>query len=280
MNAQTLTLSGQLATIKKAMDEQVIEQRKMAELIAKAIDNMKESNEKKLEAINKTLEDTNTTLKDKLNLIQGVVASQTLSLEKKFDILNKAQQDNLVKQEEVAKKIAESIDQMKKSDAEKMAEITQAIKDITKTGGVIDLVKGAIEAQTNILKTKLEAIRVGLDKMPNYTTQLNLIQEAIKSMPGVVSKLEALNTSLGALKNFDQKFDAAVKALHAIKNQVKGSNAKQAEIAAKIAETTKAIEALTAQVKEDNGKAQTAYAALKDKLADLQTQLAVIAGKL
>ena len=99
-------------------------------------------------------------------------------------------------------------------------------------------------------------------------------------MPNIVGKLEALNTSLGALKNFDQKFDAAVKALHAIKNQVKGNNEKQAEIAAKIAETTKAIEALTAQVKEDNGKAQTAYAALKDKLADLQTQLAVIAGKL
>ena len=98
-------------------------------------------------------------------------------------------------------------------------------------------------------------------------------------MPDVVSKLEALNTSLGALKNFDQKFDAAVKALHAIKNQVKGNNEKQAEIAAKIAETTKAIETLVAQVKEDNRKAQTAYGAIKDKLADLGTQLTVIANK-
>jgi hypothetical protein len=171
-------------------------------------------------------------------------------------------------------KLAEAIDSMKTTTAEKLDAIKGAIIDgDTDIAKKLATIKALIKAQTVSFESKMDILIDAVKDIPDYGDKLDAIKNAIEALPDYGDKLDAIKNAIEALPDYGEKIDAIVDALDAIKTQM-GEDAKvQSDIKSQVESVVKAIGDLAAEVKSGNKDSKDALAEIVKKLDALKTSV-------
>lgn len=156
--------------------------------IVKALQDQTMSISKRLELLEDAMKSQTMTVSEKMNLLDAALKNLTMTLSQKMELLTKAYENGVLKYEEMTGKLVDEIRLMNATTTEKL-----------------EALKGAVEAQTSDLVTKLDLIEKALsliaekaeDGFDRNAEAIGLVKAAVNSLEGTIEeKLTAIRKAI------------------------------------------------------------------------------------